>query len=101
MRSRPAGPTSWSACRPEAWTPLPAIEFLSEKSIIGSYYGTGDVQRRSRAVELVVSGRLELAHMVSDLIGLDGVADAMERLRRGEGDRSVIVIDASLAGAAR
>jgi hypothetical protein len=37
--------------------------------------------------------------MVSHLIDLDGVADAMDRLRRGEGDRSVIVIDPSLAAA--
>ncbi len=79
---------------------LPAIEFLSEKSIIGSYYGTGDpVQALPGLVELVRAGRLELADMVSHLIELDGVADAMERLRRGEGDRSVIVLDPALAGA--
>jgi S-(hydroxymethyl)glutathione dehydrogenase/alcohol dehydrogenase len=78
---------------------LPAIEFLSEKSIVGSYYGTGDpVAALPGLVELVRSGRLELADMVSHLIGLDGVADAMDRLRRGEGDRSVIVIDPELAG---
>jgi Zn-dependent alcohol dehydrogenase len=80
---------------------LPAIEFLSEKSIVGSYYGTGDpVQALPGLVNLVRSGRLELADMVSHLIDLDGVADAMDRLRRGEGDRSVIVIDPSLAGVA-
>ena len=80
---------------------LPAIEFLSEKSIVGSYYGTGDpVGALPGLVELVRSGRLELADMVSHLIDLDDVADALDRLRRGEGDRSVIVIDPSLAGAA-
>jgi S-(hydroxymethyl)glutathione dehydrogenase / alcohol dehydrogenase len=79
---------------------LPAIEFLSEKSIVGCYYGTGDpVQALPALVELVRSGRLELADMVSHLIDLDGVAQAMDRLRRGEGDRSVIVIDPELAGA--
>jgi S-(hydroxymethyl)glutathione dehydrogenase / alcohol dehydrogenase len=79
---------------------LPAIEFLSEKSIVGSYYGTGDpVQALPGLVNLVRSGRLDLADMVSHLIDLDGVADAMARLRRGEGDRSVIVVDPSLAGA--
>ncbi len=78
---------------------LPAIEFLSEKSIVGSYYGTGDpVAALPGLVELVRSGRLELADVVSHLIDLDGVADAMDRLRRGEGDRSVIVIDPELAG---
>jgi Zn-dependent alcohol dehydrogenase len=80
---------------------LPAIEFLSEKSIIGSYYGTGDpVAALPGLVDLVRTGRLELADVVSHLIELDGVADAMDRLRRGEGDRSVIVIDPSLAGVA-
>ena len=79
---------------------LPAIEFLSQKSIVGSYYGTGDpVAALPGLVELVRAGRLELADMVSHLIDLDGVADAMARLRRGEGDRSVIVIDPELAGA--
>ncbi len=79
---------------------VPAIEFLSEKSIVGSYYGTGDpVHALPGLVELVRDGRLELADMVSHLIELDGVADAMDRLRRGEGDRSVIVIDPELAGA--
>ena len=38
--------------------------------------------------------------MVSHLIDLDGVPAAMDRLRRGEGDRSVIIIDPELAGAA-
>jgi S-(hydroxymethyl)glutathione dehydrogenase / alcohol dehydrogenase len=78
---------------------LPAIEFLSEKSIVGSYYGTGDpVAALPGLVELVRTGRLALADMVSHLIDLDGVAGAMDRLRRGEGDRSVIVIDPELAG---
>ena len=50
-------------------------------------------------VDLVRSGRLELADVVSHLITLDGVEDAFERLRRGEGDRSVVIVDADLAGA--
>jgi hypothetical protein len=29
----------------------------------------------------------------------DGVPEALDRLRRGEGDRSVIVVDPSVAGA--
>jgi Zn-dependent alcohol dehydrogenase len=47
---------------------------------------------------LVIDGRLDLGDVVSDLIGLDDVEAALERLRRGEGSRSVIVIDSSLAG---
>jgi S-(hydroxymethyl)glutathione dehydrogenase/alcohol dehydrogenase len=79
---------------------LPAIEFLSEKSIVGSYYGSADpAETFPGLIELVRSGRLELADVVSDLIELEGVPDAFERLRRGEGSRSVAILDAALAGA--
>jgi S-(hydroxymethyl)glutathione dehydrogenase/alcohol dehydrogenase len=81
---------------------LPAIEFLSEKTITGSYYGSSDVPRALRGIaQLVVDGRLDLDGVVSDLITLDGVEEALGRLRRGEGARSVIVIDSELAGVAR
>jgi S-(hydroxymethyl)glutathione dehydrogenase / alcohol dehydrogenase len=104
--------TAWDAIRPGGTAvvvglaptgievPLPAIEFLSEKSIIGSYYGSADpAQSFPGLLELVRSGRLELADMVSHLINLDGIPEALERLRRGEGNRSVIIIDPALAGA--
>jgi S-(hydroxymethyl)glutathione dehydrogenase/alcohol dehydrogenase len=80
---------------------LPAIEFLSEKSIIGSYYGSADpAETLPGLVELVRSGRLELADVVSHRIGLDDIPEALDRLRRGEGDRSVVILDPELAGAA-
>jgi S-(hydroxymethyl)glutathione dehydrogenase/alcohol dehydrogenase len=79
---------------------LPAIEFLSEKSIIGSYYGSADpAQTLPGLIELVRSGRLELADVVSHLIELDDIPAAFDRLRRGEGDRSVVILDHELAGA--
>jgi S-(hydroxymethyl)glutathione dehydrogenase/alcohol dehydrogenase len=78
---------------------LPAIEFLSEKTIKGSYYGSGDVAAAfPKLVELVRSGRLSLEEVVSHVIALDEVEEAFERMRRGEGDRSVVIIDPSLAG---
>jgi Zn-dependent alcohol dehydrogenase len=78
---------------------LPAIEFLSEKTITGSYYGSSDVHAAlGQLVQLVVDGRLDLGDVVSYLIGLDDVEAALERLRRGQGARSVIVIDDELAG---
>jgi S-(hydroxymethyl)glutathione dehydrogenase / alcohol dehydrogenase len=81
---------------------LPAIEFLSEKTITGSYYGSSDVHAAlGQLVQLVVDGRLDLGDVVSYLIGLDDVQDALERLRRGQGARSVIVIDEELAGVDR
>lgn len=78
---------------------LPAIEFLDEKAITGSYYGSVDPRRSiGRIASLVVEGRLELDGVVSHFIGLDGVQDAFERLRRGEGARSVALIDEELGG---
>ncbi|MEO8967292.1 MAG: zinc-binding dehydrogenase [Solirubrobacteraceae bacterium] len=79
---------------------LPAIEFLSEKSIRGSYYGSSDpAETFPGLIDLVRSGRLELADMVSHLIDLKDVPAAFDRLRRGEGDRSVVILDEELAGA--
>lgn len=79
---------------------LPAIQFLSEKSIIGSYYGSVDPAVTFPGIlELVRSGRLVLDDMVSHLIELDDIAEAFDRLRRGEGDRSVVIVDRELAGA--
>jgi Zn-dependent alcohol dehydrogenase len=78
---------------------LPAIEFLSEKRIVGSYYGSADPALSLRSlVELVSAGRLPLDDMVSHFIELDQIPEAFERLRRGEGNRSVVVIDPDLAG---
>jgi S-(hydroxymethyl)glutathione dehydrogenase / alcohol dehydrogenase len=79
---------------------LPAIEFLSEKAIKGSYYGSADpAEVFPGLLELVRSGRLELGDVVSDLIELEHVEAAFERLRRGEGGRSVVILDPGLAGA--
>ena len=78
---------------------LPAIEFLAEKTITGSYYGSTDVHAAlGRLVQLVVDGRLDLGDVVSYLIALEDVEAALERLRRGQGARSVIVIDEEMAG---
>jgi S-(hydroxymethyl)glutathione dehydrogenase/alcohol dehydrogenase len=77
---------------------LPAIEFLSEKSIRGCYYGSSNVAvELPELVQLVADGRLELADVVSHFTDLDGVAEALERLRRSEGARTIVVIDQNLA----
>jgi Zn-dependent alcohol dehydrogenase len=79
---------------------LPAIEFLSEKSIKGCYYGSAKVPGElSELAQLAVDGGLELADSVSHFTDLHGINDAFDRLRRGEGARTVVVIDAELAGA--
>jgi S-(hydroxymethyl)glutathione dehydrogenase / alcohol dehydrogenase len=80
---------------------LPALEFLSEKAIVGSYFGSADpAASLPRLVALVRDGRLELGDVVSHVISLDGVPAALERLRSGEGQRSVAILDPSLAGRA-
>jgi S-(hydroxymethyl)glutathione dehydrogenase/alcohol dehydrogenase len=77
---------------------LPAIEFLSEKSIRGCYYGSSNVAvELPELVQLVADGRLELGDVVSHFTDLDGVAEALERLRRSEGARTIVVIDQTLA----
>jgi S-(hydroxymethyl)glutathione dehydrogenase / alcohol dehydrogenase len=78
---------------------LPAIEFVSEKSITGSYYGSEDVRLALAELSaLVIEGRLDVGDVVTDVIGLEDVESAFGRLRRGEGGRSVVLIDEELAG---
>jgi S-(hydroxymethyl)glutathione dehydrogenase/alcohol dehydrogenase len=78
---------------------LPAIDLLSEKSIRGSYYGSGDAfSDLPRLAELAVSGELDLAGVVSTIDSLDGVHAALDRLRAGEGTRTVLIVDDELAG---
>ena len=79
---------------------LPAIELLSEKRLQGSYYGSGDAfSDLPELAELALSGALDLAGVVTAVDTLDGVQDALDRLRLGEGARTVLVVDPELAGA--
>lgn len=78
---------------------VPAIEFLTDKSLVGTYYGSGDPAAELPALaELALSGTLDLAGVVSHVDALDGVEGALDRLRRGEGARTVLVVDPALAG---
>ena len=71
---------------------MPAIELLSEKTITGSYYGSGDGRTSiEELAPMVADGRLDIGDVVCDLITLDGVEEALGRLRRGEGGRSVVI----------
>ncbi len=81
---------------------VPAIEFLSEKNLKGCYYGSGNpVSELGELARLVADGRFEVADVVSHFTDLDGIEEAFERLRRGEGARTIVVLDAELAGAPR
>ncbi len=78
---------------------LPAIEFLSDKSIQGTYYGSGDpAAELPELAQLALDRHLDLAGVVTHTDGLEGVEAALDRLRRGEGARTVLIIDAATAG---
>ena len=78
---------------------LPAIEFLSDKGVRGSFYGGSDALRDlPYLAELALVGELDLAGVVTSVEPLEAVNDALERLRRGEGARTVLLIDRQLAG---
>ncbi len=79
---------------------LPALELLSEKSLKGCYYGSANVPvELARLADLVVAGRLHVSDVVSHLTDLDGIEEAFGRLRRGEGVRTIAVMDPESAEA--
>jgi S-(hydroxymethyl)glutathione dehydrogenase / alcohol dehydrogenase len=81
---------------------VPAIDFLSEKTLRGSFYGSGDpVPEIAELALLAAAGELDLAGSVSRLTDLDGIEEALDRLRRGEGARTVAVLDPDAAGTPR
>jgi alcohol dehydrogenase len=78
---------------------VPAVEFLSDKSLRGTYYGSGDAARElAELAALAAAGSIDLEPVVTHLDRLDGVEGALDRLRRGEGARTVLLVDAGLAG---
>ena len=78
---------------------VPAIEFLSDKSLKGTYYGSGDPAAELPGyAQLALSGELDLTRVITHTAPLDGVEEALERLRRGEGARTVLLVDRALAG---
>jgi S-(hydroxymethyl)glutathione dehydrogenase / alcohol dehydrogenase len=78
---------------------LPALELLSEKGIRGSYYGSGDAAALLAAMaEMTASGRFAVADVVTHVTDLAGIDAAFERLRAGEGARTLALVDPPLAG---
>jgi S-(hydroxymethyl)glutathione dehydrogenase/alcohol dehydrogenase len=49
-------------------------------------------------IGMLMDGRLDVAGAVSDFTDLDGIEAAFERLRRGQGARTVVVLDEDAAG---
>jgi S-(hydroxymethyl)glutathione dehydrogenase / alcohol dehydrogenase len=78
---------------------VPAIEFLSDKSLLGTYYGSGDpAAELPTLAALALGGELDLQGVVTHVDDLEGAETALERLRRGEGARTVLLVDRELAG---
>jgi S-(hydroxymethyl)glutathione dehydrogenase / alcohol dehydrogenase len=65
--------------------------FYSEKTLVGSYYGSADVRSDfDTMLRLWKSGRLDLEGMISRRIKLDEINDAFGAMQRGEVIRQVI-----------
>ena len=79
---------------------VPAIELLSDKSLLGTYYGSGDpAAELPEYAQLALTGELDLASVITKTAPLEGAAEALELLRRGEGARTVLIVDPVSAGA--
>lgn len=73
---------------------LPGSDFLDEKKIQGSNMGSNRFRvDMPRYVDLYMNGRLKLDELVSARIGLDGINQGFEAMRRGDVARSVIVFE--------
>jgi S-(hydroxymethyl)glutathione dehydrogenase/alcohol dehydrogenase len=72
---------------------IPSMQLIMEdRTIKGSYYGSARVMRDfPRFIELIESGRLDVASMITRQYSLDDVNDAFAAMRDGEVVRSVVV----------
>ena len=78
---------------------LPALDLINDKTIRGSFYGSANpAADMPELLAMVHDGRIDVAGAVSDFTDLDGIEAAFGRLRRGEGARSVAIVDAAAAG---
>lgn len=67
--------------------------FSSARTLRSSVYGTADFDAEiPRLAADVLSGALSVDHLISDRIGLADVPAAFDRMSRGEGARSVVVL---------
>jgi len=72
---------------------------LSEKGLKGSLYGSANVPvELPQIIAMAGEGRINVADVVSHVTDLDGIEAAFERLRKGDGARTVVILDAAIAG---
>jgi S-(hydroxymethyl)glutathione dehydrogenase/alcohol dehydrogenase len=70
-----------------------AIDFSSEKSLRGSFYGSGHpVEEIAHLADLVVEGTIDLSNTVTHTTDLEGINDAFDRMQRGEGARTMVLL---------
>lgn len=70
---------------------LPAFEFIIEKSIRGCFYGSSRFHADVPALlKRIQAGRMRVEGMVSHTVSLDELETAFERMRRGDGARTII-----------
>ncbi|MDT0302671.1 zinc-binding dehydrogenase [Streptomonospora wellingtoniae] len=68
--------------------------FHQARTLRGCFYGSCDPDRDlPRVAEHVRRGGLDLATMITDEVGLDGLPDAFQRMRDGKGGRTLIRFD--------
>jgi S-(hydroxymethyl)glutathione dehydrogenase/alcohol dehydrogenase len=80
-----------------SFEPFPFVD--GGRSILGSNYGSTVASLDfPRLAELHLAGRLPIDRLVDRLISLDDVESAFERMRRGEGLRSVIRFEPAPTG---
>lgn len=73
--------------------------FFSEKTFMGSYYGSADVRSDfKRLLGLWKSGQLNLEGMITRRIGIDDINGAFDAMRKGEVIRQVVTFDEPSAG---
>ena len=76
-----------------AWIEILTENYLVDggRRILGSNYGSSvGATDFPRYAEMFLAGRLPIDRLIDRRIGLDDVEDAFDRLRRGEGLRSVV-----------
>ncbi len=67
--------------------------FTSARTLRSSVYGSSDPDRELPLLAReVVAGSLRLDHLITDRIGLEDIPAAFDRMNRGEGARSVVVL---------
>ena len=92
--TRRGGPTILVGVpRYDATLSVPVLPLITQdRTIKGSYYGSSRATRDfPRFIDLIETGRLDLASMITKRFALDDVNDAFHAMRSGEAVRSVIV----------